>query len=372
MNKVFSKLLATTLVASTLVGCVPIEAKSSKVKSPIMSVKELTMIPQEKYDININNKISNSTYKWNTSNKSVVKVNAKNGKIEALKVGKSTIGCTIKTKSKTYKLSAKVTVKDKAPFFQGDNRIMPHALGGMTYMNEETGKTEYYAYSNCLEGLQQTLDRGYKFIETDLILTSDNQLVAMHNWDEKSYINVGIERDNNNPVMTREQFLNTKIQGKYTTIDVTTIINAMKDNNDLLFELDLRTLDGDTATKTAKAIVKAFGKDKSLTDRLLVQVGSEEMHKAINKVYNFKYYQYFIHKAELKDIDTVIKYCKDNDIVSVAIKYDYLTDALLQKFKENGISVLVHTVDDSKIAKEWVDKGVDMICTNFLSNEDIQ
>jgi hypothetical protein len=89
--------------------------------------------------------------------------------------------------------------------------------------------------------------------------------------------------------------MNTKIQGKYTTIDATTIVEIMRNNKDLLFELDLRTLDREAATKTANAIKEVFGTDTSITDRLLVQVGSPEMYEAIDDVYHFKYYQYIIN-----------------------------------------------------------------------------
>lgn len=358
MKKLITKLFTALLLVSVLISCIPINAKSTI--NPTLSATKLTMIPQEKYDINVNNKISNSTYKWTSSNSKVVKVNEKNGKIQALKKGKASITCTIKANKKTYKLTSKVVVNDKPKFFTF--QTMAHALGGLE------GK---YRYNNALEGLQQSLEIGYGFIEVDLILTKDNKLVCSHGWSEQTYKDTGIEMDKDNPVMTYDQFMRTKIQGKYTTVDASTIVKTMKENKNLLMELDLRTLDKETATKTAKAIIKAFGTDRSITDRLLVQVGSEDMYKAINDVYNFKYYQYFVHKAELKNIDKVIKTCKDNGIVSVAIQESYLTDELLKKFKENGLCVLIHTVDDKEVAQKWIDKGVDTICTNFLTPSDI-
>lgn len=313
MKKISKNILTVVLLVTILFSYFQIEASTVK---PSLITKNLTMTVLESYDINVNNKITNSVYKRKTGN-----------------------------------------------FIFFNFSVVAHALGGLE------GK---YTYSNSLEGLKQSLENGYKFIEVDLVLTKDNKLVCSHGWSEQTYNDTGVAMNKKNPVMTYEQFMKTKIQGRYTTIDAAKIAEIMRENKNLLFELDLRTLDKETATNTAKAIVKEFGTDKSITDRLLIQVGSEEMYEVINEVYNFKYYQYFVHKAELKDIDKVIKVCKSKGIVSVAIKEDYLTEKLLTKFKEYGLCVLIHTVDDVETAKKWLDKGVDTVCTNFITPNDVK
>ena len=46
------------------------------------------------------------------------------------------------------------------------------------------GEIDGYVYTNSLEALQQAASRGYKFIELDLLLTSDSVLVAAHSWED--------------------------------------------------------------------------------------------------------------------------------------------------------------------------------------------
>lgn len=360
MKKVISKLFSVLLLATVLTSCIPVNAKSTT--NPALSVSNITMIPLEKYDINVKNKIANSTYKWKSSNNKIVKVNEKNGKIQALKTGEATITCSITTNSnKSYKLTSKVVVNDKPIFFTYG--VMSHALGGLA------GK---YKYNNALEGLQQSLEIGYDFIEVDLVLTKDNKLVCSHGWSENTYEDTGVEYNAENPVMTYKEFMNTKIQGQYTTIDANYIYKTMKENPNILFEFDLRTLTNEEEIRnTAIAIKEVFGTDKSITDRILVQVGNKQMYDIIEEVCDYRYYQYFVHKAELKTIDKLIKYCKSEDVVSVAIKEDYLTEKILQKFKENGLCVLIHTIDDSELAQKWLNKGVDTVCTNFITPGDI-
>lgn len=77
------------------------------------------------YDINVNNKISNSTYNWISSNINVVKVDSKNGKLQPISNGVATILCEITTpKSELIKLYTKVYISenyDNSPVLTDSN-----------------------------------------------------------------------------------------------------------------------------------------------------------------------------------------------------------------------------------------------------------
>ncbi|MGN1140112.1 MAG: glycerophosphodiester phosphodiesterase family protein [Oliverpabstia sp.] len=228
-----------------------------------------------------------------------------------------------------------------------------------------------YIYCNCLEGLEQSLERKSPFIETDMILTSDSQLVCSHGWKKKTYNLTGVPYPAGNAVMSYDTFMNTKIQGKFTTIDARKIVNTMKKNPKLLVELDLRTLDRKTAKKTCEKIIDVFEHRSDLLHRLLIQVGSPEMYAGIDNVYHFPYYQYFIHKEEAVDPQPVIDFCVKKGIISVAIKDTYFSPELQSLCRRNGICMLVYTIDDPLTAKAFLSAGVDTICSNFLTLEEL-
>ena len=272
----------------------------------------------------------------------------------------TSIVCRIERKF-GMKYAKPVTVEfEKPEFFR--HPLVAHALGGL----EGT-----YKYSNVLEGLQQSLELGYGFVEVDLTLTCDKKLVCSHGWSEQTYADTGVKMDAEHPVMTYEQFMKTRIQGKYTTIDASVIAETMKRCEHLLFEFDLQTLDKETAKETAEKIVEVFGTDRVITDRILLQVGSPQMYEGIHEVYPFRYYQYYVHKTEIPGIRKVLAFCREKGIVSVAIKEKFLTPRLLRKLKEQQLCVLIHPVDDKKRAKRWLELGVDTVCTNFLTAKDI-
>lgn len=62
------------------------------------------------YDINLENKNSDSTYTWHSDNPKIAKVNSKNGVVTGLKEGKTAITCNVNTNGKTYLLKTDVII----------------------------------------------------------------------------------------------------------------------------------------------------------------------------------------------------------------------------------------------------------------------
>lgn len=79
-------------------------------------------------DLNVSNKVKKSTYTWTTSNKKVATVD-KNGIVTGVKKGTAVITCTVKTSSKTYKLTCKVSILKPALAFRISNKIKALNVG---------------------------------------------------------------------------------------------------------------------------------------------------------------------------------------------------------------------------------------------------
>ena len=98
-----------------------------------------------------------------------------------------------------------------------------------------------------------------------------------------------------------------------------------------------------------------------------MQFTSETAYFAIKEIYDFKYYQYFTYKSRIADeLEDVISFCKDNKITSMAVNYTVLTDDMIDRIKDEGFYLLAFTIDDEDLAQEFLDRGVDTICTNFI------
>lgn len=243
-----------------------------------------------------------------------------------------------------------------------DYKIVRHAMGGY-------GGT---IYSNHEKALKKSIEKGFKFIEVDMILTNDDKLVMSHGWDKYSCKYNGIKYSKKNKTnMTYKKFIKLKMHGKYNTMDANQFSEYVLNNKDILWELDLRTLNYTQSVKTAKAIIRTFNNDNNVLDKFLVQVGSEEMYKGINEVYNFKHYQYIIHDYELGNSENVIEFCTKKGIESIAVKKDYMNDNLVKLIKDNGLKILCYTIDNTQEARDMLSMGADVICSNFMSENDL-
>jgi hypothetical protein len=79
---------------------------------PILTEDSLDLEVGDTFDLNVENKMAKSKYKWKSSNKSIIKVNSSNGKLEALSVGDAIITCTIVSPSKiTVVLKCDISIK---------------------------------------------------------------------------------------------------------------------------------------------------------------------------------------------------------------------------------------------------------------------
>jgi len=63
--------------------------------NPSLTATIVTLESRTAYDINLNNKVSGSKYRWTSSNPDVAKVNAKNGLVTAVSEGEALITCEI-------------------------------------------------------------------------------------------------------------------------------------------------------------------------------------------------------------------------------------------------------------------------------------
>ncbi len=79
--------------------------------TPSLTATSVLLGNRTSYDINLNDKISGSTYSWSSNNEAVVKVNAKNGLLTAVSEGTAIITCVITTPEKSIQtLTTEITV----------------------------------------------------------------------------------------------------------------------------------------------------------------------------------------------------------------------------------------------------------------------
>mgnify|MGYP001003474720 CR=1 FL=1 len=85
--------------------------------APVLTETELDLNPDDVFDINLENKVAKSKYRWVSSDKTVVVVNSSNGIVTAKSIGTAFVTCTITTPENqviVLQCSISVTEKQKA------------------------------------------------------------------------------------------------------------------------------------------------------------------------------------------------------------------------------------------------------------------
>lgn len=132
-----SALIAIVMVAVSVMVATNVisPAIANAATEPTISKKTRNILVGKKYNLNINNKIKKSTYKWTSSDEKIATVDNR-GIVTAKSKGKVDITCKITTPDKTvYKERCKVTVRQPADYFVIKNKVSALNLGQVYDLN---------------------------------------------------------------------------------------------------------------------------------------------------------------------------------------------------------------------------------------------
>lgn len=102
-----------------------------------------------------------------------------------------------------------------------------HEIEGQHYIAHAGGTIQGWRYSNSLEAVREALAHNIKFIELDLCITADDQLVAWHDWNwQWTY------------TPTYEQFMSRLVYDRFTPIDFARMDSILSDNPQLSLVTD--------------------------------------------------------------------------------------------------------------------------------------
>lgn len=247
-----------------------------------------------------------------------------------------------------------------------DTAVIAHA-GGMV-----DGK----AYTNCKDAVLQNYEKGFRVFELDLIVTSDQKIVARHGWDsaKASEMQEGVEI---NQVLDEETFLNIPIYGKYTPLSFESICYLMDEYPDIWIVTDTKYTEEPVAREQFRIMIdtaKEIGMEHVL-DRLTVQIYNEEMYDVIYEVYPFDKWIYTLYKFWQGDVETFeecAKFAIEKNISAITM-WNYLVSVeVMDVAHEYGIPVYAHTENNIENARVFMSLGLKGLYTDSITPEMIQ
>ena len=194
------------------------------------------------------------------------------------------------------------------------------------------GKIDELIYTNSIEAINLNYKKGIRYFEIDLALTSDNNIVAVHDW--KSWQKMtgfdGIIPPQLNT------FLNQKIYKKYNPIDIEILNDWIQDHKDSIIITDkIDNLE----------ILKKFLKDE---ENYLHEVfNTKELDYAINNnISNILISEKIIVKNNF-DVNFLKKLASNNIYgLSVSRHSIYKFPDFYEKAKSMGLKIFVYRLND--------------------------
>ena len=194
------------------------------------------------------------------------------------------------------------------------------------------GSIDGNIYTNSLEALDLSYSKGIRILELDLKLTSDNQLVAVHDW--KSWKKMTKYSKKIPP--SKNDFMNLKILGKYSPIDLNKI-NEWK-----------------TKHKDTVIITDKFDNLKILNNSF------QKNQKYIHEIYDYNQLLFafnhgltniLVSEKILRENNFSIKFLnrlKENDIYGLSVsRYSiYKLPEFYKKVRDMGLRVFVYRLND--------------------------
>ena len=206
------------------------------------------------------------------------------------------------------------------------NKMIAHACGGI----------DGYVYTNSLEALNLSAERGYKYIEVDLLKLFDEQrgFFAAHDYAKFRDMTGKYEK------LDRKTLKKLKILGQYTPLTDDMILDFFEKHPDIWLVTD--------KVDDYALLDKRLGR---LKDRTIVEFWNEEEYENALK-YDFKYLAYNLNKIE--DISVVIEKGYRFVMVSAAFLEEYKNTLQALRLKK-GVKVMVYTAENKEDVAKYAD-----------------
>ena len=223
------------------------------------------------------------------------------------------------------------------------------------------GEIEGNTYTNSLEAVENTLAEGGCFIEMDLRYTSDGYLVCAHNWRD-------VYQEDFHP--TLQEFLDSKIQGKFTPLTAEKLIDIMRENPQMYLVTDIKN--NGNILPVISDLVEMAEKDPFVLDRFIIQLYTGREKTSIREIYPFTDEQFIFTTYEWGVFQLeVAQICNEENIFVITVPYGEMSDEDAVLLRDLGFTVYEHTVNRADYARQSLERGIAGFYTDTLSPEDL-
>ena len=239
--------------------------------------------------------------------------------------------------------------------FKIDNKIISEKM-----VAHAGGSIKGLKYTNSLEALNQNYESGFRFFEMDLNLTSDDQLIMLHDW------NSGVAGlfNTSEGIRTLEEFKDLEMVEGLTQMTFSEVHEWMLGYEDTYLILD-------TKDDFKSIVLQLAQKYPDLKLRIIISINRFKEYKTAVKLgfQNIIFSLYVPEYGLTYGDENVLRFVRNTDLIAITLPIHRTEPEFIEKLKEKGVFVYAFTVDTVAEKEDLVDRGVQGFYSNFLGVE---
>lgn len=235
-----------------------------------------------------------------------------------------------------------------------NNRLQPPLL-----ISHAGGGINGSAYMNSIEALNHNYQLGHRFFEIDFNWTSDNQLVAIHDW-ESTYQR--LFESESSTIPTHKTFMSQKMRSNQSQLDLKKLDSWLANHQDAYIITDIK----ERSIEGLKSMVQQMS---TAPNQIIPQMYHQKNYTQI-KALGYNEIIFTLYATRLPYFE-IIDFVKNNQLFALTIhptKKNYST--IVEGATKAGTFVYVHTFNTIAELKSFRQSGVDGIYTDFLYIDD--
>lgn len=218
------------------------------------------------------------------------------------------------------------------------------------------GAIHGYRLTNSLEAIDNAYENGFRFIELDMELTSDGEIVMIHDWDSMAKRMLFSEG-----IRTYDEFLSSDTLMDFTLLDLDTLLGWLNKHTDCCIITDVKAADN---AEILEEIIADCDDDISLMQRFIPQAYSFEEYDEISAL-GFRNIILTLYRMDT-DVGTLADFAQNSSPWAITIPEERVTEELITAISEKGTNVYSHTINSLDFFETWQPLGLTGIYTDYF------